>query len=47
MGVGVPGEAEGVAGRGRHKFKYFSRSFGPRDTVMACSEASTIVYVGI
>lgn len=31
----------------RHKYKLFSRSFGPRDTVMACNEASTTVYVGI
>lgn len=32
---------------GGHKFKHFSRSFGPRDTVMARarSEASTAVYV--
>lgn len=30
---------------GEHKFKHFSRSFGPRDTVMARSEASTAVYV--
>lgn len=32
---------------GGHKFKHFSPSFGPRDTVMARarSEASTAVYV--
>lgn len=41
-------EVEKDGGRDGHKFKHFSRSFGPRDTVMACNEASsTTVYVAI
>lgn len=40
-GRGVGRDGGGIG----HKFKHFSRSFGPRDTVMACNEASsTTVY---